>query len=50
MDAIRLWPRVELLERFYRLSVQAGFTHEEGVEFDALRIVLKAENIDEERL
>jgi hypothetical protein len=31
-----------LLERFYALQTQSGFTHAEGVEYDALTAVLKS--------
>ena len=33
--------RLELLERFYELETQKGWTAEEAIEWDALKIVLK---------
>lgn len=42
VDELRLNSRAELLERFYQLQIQPGFTHEEGVEYDAILVVLKA--------
>jgi len=38
---LRKRSRLNLLERFYELMTKEGWTHDEAVEYDALKIVLE---------
>ena len=38
---LRKKSRLNLLERFYELIMKEGWTHDESVEYDALKIVLE---------